>query len=58
MPGRDHLNSVWDWLHLLLVPFVLPIALAWFSATRLDRAGAQEQEPPLAVSPDTPAGAG
>jgi heme/copper-type cytochrome/quinol oxidase subunit 4 len=24
-------NTLWDWLHLLLVPFVLPIALAWFS---------------------------
>jgi uncharacterized membrane protein len=24
-------NTLWDWLHLLLVPFVLPIALTWFS---------------------------
>jgi heme/copper-type cytochrome/quinol oxidase subunit 4 len=25
-------NTLWDWLRLLLVPFVLPAALAWFSA--------------------------
>ena len=24
-------NTLWDWLHLLLVPFVLPIGLVWFS---------------------------
>jgi len=49
-------NTLWDWLHLLLVPFVLPIVLAWLSATRLEQAA--EPEPALAVSPDTPAGAG
>jgi hypothetical protein len=49
-------NTLWDWLHLLLVPFVLPIVLAWLSATRLEHAA--EPEPALAVSPDTPAGAG
>ena len=25
-------NTLWDWLRLLLVPFVLPVTLAWFSA--------------------------
>ncbi len=25
-------NTLWDWLRLLLVPFVLPATLAWFSA--------------------------
>jgi len=25
-------NTLWDWLRLLMVPFVLPAALAWFSA--------------------------
>ena len=25
-------NTMWDWLRLLLVPFVLPATLAWFSA--------------------------
>jgi uncharacterized membrane protein len=48
-------NTLWDWLHLLLVPFVLPIVLAWFSATRLEQAA--EPEPTLALSPDTPSGA-
>ena len=24
-------NTLWDWLRLLLVPFVLPATLAWFS---------------------------
>jgi hypothetical protein len=27
-----HGNTLWDWLRLLLVPFVLPATLAWFSA--------------------------
>ena len=25
-------NTVWDWLHLLLVPFLLPAAVTWLSA--------------------------
>jgi hypothetical protein len=25
-------NTLWDWLRLLLVPFVLPASLAWFAA--------------------------
>jgi hypothetical protein len=25
-------NTLWDWLRLLLVPFLLPATLAWFSA--------------------------
>jgi len=25
-------NTMWDWLRLLLVPFVLPASLAWFAA--------------------------
>jgi hypothetical protein len=25
-------NTLWDWIRLLLVPFVLPATLAWFSA--------------------------
>lgn len=24
-------STLWDWLRLLLVPFVLPVTLAWFS---------------------------
>jgi hypothetical protein len=46
-------NTLWDWLHLLLVPFVLPVVLAWFSVQ-------QEREQAVqagAVSPDAPAGA-
>ena len=32
-------NTLWDWLRLLLVPFVLPATLAWFSArAELERA--------------------
>ncbi|HEX3332324.1 MAG TPA: hypothetical protein VHS27_20550 [Gaiellales bacterium] len=30
-------NTLWDWMHLLLVPFVLPVALAWLS-TRVEHA--------------------
>jgi hypothetical protein len=25
-------NTFWDWLHLLLVPFLLPAAVTWLSA--------------------------
>ena len=50
-------NTLWDWLHLLLVPFVLPIVLAWF-ATRIDEDSAQPREQAAAVSPDTPGSAG
>jgi hypothetical protein len=45
-------NTLWDWMHLLLVPFVLPVALAWLS-TRVDTSG---DEAP--VSPERPAAAG
>ena len=38
-------NTLWDWLRLLLVPFLLPATLAWFSARaeseREHRAGAR-----------------
>ena len=50
-------NTLWDWLHLLLVPFVLPIAVAWFSV-RLDPATQNGLERAVAVSPDAPAEAG
>jgi heme/copper-type cytochrome/quinol oxidase subunit 4 len=50
-------NTLWDWLHLLLVPFVLPIVLAWF-ATRIDEDTPGPAEQAGAVSRDTPAGAG
>jgi len=40
-------NTLWDWMHLLLVPFVLPVALAWLS-TRVEHA---EDEAP--ISPGT-----
>jgi len=34
-------NTLWDWLRLLLVPFVLPATLAWFSArAESERSGA------------------
>jgi len=45
-------NTLWDWLHLLLVPFVLPVMLVWF-ATRGDRA-----EPGLDLNLPGPAEAG
>ena len=35
-------NTLWDWMHLLLVPFVLPVALAWLS-TRVEHADEQAQ---------------
>ena len=49
-------NTLWDWLHLLLVPFVLPIVLAWFS-TRLDQESAQVDQT-TGVSRERPAEAG
>ncbi len=33
-------NTLWDWLRLLLVPFVLPASLAWFSARAESRRAA------------------
>jgi hypothetical protein len=27
-------NTFWDWLHLLLVPFLLPASVTWLSARR------------------------
>ena len=50
-------NTLWDWLHLLLVPFVLPIVLAWFS-TRLEQESPRGLEQAGAVSRETPAEAG
>jgi hypothetical protein len=50
-------NTLWDWLHLLLVPFVLPVVLAWFSA-RIEHAEDEARERGAAaarVSPETPA---
>ena len=49
-------NTLWDWLHLLLVPFVLPIVLAWFSAS-IERAEEDARER-AAVSSETRAAAG
>jgi hypothetical protein len=49
-------NTLWDWLHLLLVPFVLPIVLAWFSAS-IERAEEDARERG-AVSSETRAAAG
>jgi hypothetical protein len=49
-------NTLWDWLHLLLVPFVLPIVLAWFSAS-IERAEEDARERG-AVSSGTRAAAG
>jgi hypothetical protein len=40
-------NTLWDWMHLLLVPFVLPVALAWLS-TRVEHA-----EDEALISPET-----
>lgn len=49
-------NTVWDWLHLLLVPFVLPVVLAWFSA-RIQHVEQEARERAAAeavgVSPET-----
>ncbi len=51
-------NTLWDWLHLLLVPFVLPVVLAWFSA-RVEQAEEQGRaRGEAAVSADMPAEAG
>jgi hypothetical protein len=33
-------NTFWDWLHLLLVPFLLPAAVTWLSATSREGANA------------------
>ena len=30
-------NTLWDWLHLFLVPFVLPAALIWFTVGARER---------------------
>jgi uncharacterized membrane protein len=49
-------NTLWDWLHLLLVPFVLPIVLAWFSAS-IERAE-EDARGRGAVSSETRAAAG
>jgi hypothetical protein len=46
-------DTLWDWLHLVLVPFVLPVALAWVSA-RIEQAAEEAR----AVSSETPAAAG
>ena len=48
-------NTLWDWLHLLLVPFVLPVVLAWFSAS-IERA--EEDVGERGVSSERPAAAG
>jgi hypothetical protein len=32
-------NTFWDWLHLLLVPFLLPAAVTWLSARTREDAG-------------------
>jgi uncharacterized membrane protein len=48
-------NTLWDWLHLLLVPFVLPVVLAWFSAS-IERA--EEDAGERGVSSERPAAAG
>jgi heme/copper-type cytochrome/quinol oxidase subunit 4 len=54
-------NTLWDWLHLLLVPFVLPVVLGWLSA-RIEHAEDEARErgtaaaaAAAAVSPETPA---
>jgi ABC-type Fe3+ transport system permease subunit len=39
-------NTVFDWLRLLMVPFVLPATVAWFAARR--EIGAPEQRAPSA----------
>jgi hypothetical protein len=36
-------NTLWDWIRLLLVPFVLPATLAWFSARAELASGNREQ---------------
>jgi heme/copper-type cytochrome/quinol oxidase subunit 4 len=41
-------NTLWDWLHLLLVPFVLPVALTWFTI--------QLERPDPAPDPSPPPG--
>jgi hypothetical protein len=40
-------NTLWDWLRLLLVPFVLPASLAWFAAREED---ARSQRRPAELS--------
>jgi hypothetical protein len=49
-------NTLWDWLHLLLVPFVLPVVLAWLSA-RIEHAEEEARERGAAVSSERPAAA-
>jgi uncharacterized membrane protein len=49
-------NTLWDWLHLLLAPFVLPVVLAWFAAS-VERAEEDARERG-AVSSETRAAAG
>jgi hypothetical protein len=36
-------NTFWDWLHLLLVPFLLPAAVTWLSARAREDAGRAQQ---------------
>jgi hypothetical protein len=50
-------NTLWDWLHLMLVPFVLPVVLAWLSA-RIEQAEEEARERGAAVSSESPAAAG
>jgi hypothetical protein len=44
-------NTLWDWLRLLLVPFVLPASLAWFAAREEDaRSQRRPAEPSAALA--------
>jgi hypothetical protein len=51
-------NTVWDWLHLLLVPFVLPVVLAWLSARIRDAEEEGRERGAAAVSQESRAAAG
>jgi len=45
-------NTLWDWLGLLLVPFVVPAAITWYLATsRVPTLPPDTFDPPRAASP-------
>lgn len=50
-------NTLWDWIHLLLVPFALPAALTWYQTTARRNRASAAAEIPIAAEPDEPAAA-
>lgn len=45
-------NTVWDWLHLLLVPFALPAGLTWYQVSTRQRREEPRVQAPLSEEPE------